>query len=69
MPNIESLITDLALILILGAIVTVLFKWLKQPVVLGNIEAGVLASRHFEYLPTVKTEAKIEFWAQVGIDV
>ena len=34
--NIESLITDLALILILGAVVTVLFKWLKQPVVWHN---------------------------------
>ena len=69
MPNIESLITDLALILILGAIVTVLFKWLKQPVVLGYIVAGFLASPHFEYLPTVTTEANIEFWAQLGIVV
>ena len=69
MPNIESLITDLALIFILGAIVTVLFKWLKQPDVLGYIVAGLLASPHFEYLPTVTTEANIEFWAQLGIVV
>lgn len=69
MFNIESLITDLALILILGAIVTVLFKWLKQPVVLGYIVAGFLASPHFEYLPSVTTEANIEFWAQIGIIV
>lgn len=67
--NIESLISDLALILILGAVVTVLFKWLKQPVVLGYIVAGFLASPHFEYLPSVTTEENIEFWAQIGIVV
>ncbi len=50
---IESLIRDLAFILILGAVVTVLFKWLRQPVVLGYIVAGFLASPHFEYLPSV----------------
>lgn len=67
--NIESLITDLALILLLGAVVTVLFKWLKQPVVLGYIVAGFLAGPHFEYLPSVATESNIEFWAQIGIIV
>ena len=66
---ITSLITDLALILILGAVVTILFKWIKQPVVLGYIVAGFLASPHFEYLPSVNTEENIEFWAQIGIVV
>lgn len=65
--NIESLITDLAFILLLGAFVTVLFKWIKQPVVLGYIVAGFLASPNFEPLPSVTTEANIEFWAQLGI--
>lgn len=65
--NIESLIQDLAFILLLGAIVTVLFKWIKQPVVLGYIVAGFLASPNFEPLPSVTTEANIEFWAQLGI--
>lgn len=66
---ITSLITDLAFILILGAIVTILFKWIKQPVVLGYIVAGFLASPHFEYLPSVNTAENIEFWAQIGIVV
>lgn len=66
---ITSLITDLAFILILGAAVTILFKWIKQPVVLGYIVAGFLASPHFEYLPSVNTEENIEFWAQIGIVV
>ena len=67
--NIEGLIGDLAFILILGAITTIVFKWLKQPVVLGYIVAGFLASPHFTYLPSVTTEANIDFWAQIGIIV
>lgn len=67
--NVENLVSDLAFILILGSIVTLLFKWLKQPVVLGYIVAGFLASPHFEYLPSVTTESNIEFWAQLGIVV
>ncbi|MGM9872139.1 MAG: cation:proton antiporter [Muribaculaceae bacterium] len=65
--SIESLIFDLAFILLLGAVVTVLFKWLRQPVVLGYIVAGFLASPNFTYLPSVTTEENIEFWAQIGI--
>ena len=56
---IESLIRDLAFILILGAVVTVLFKWLRQPVVLGYIVSGFLASPHFEYLQSGTTESNI----------
>lgn len=68
-PEIEGLISDLAFILLLGAIVTLLFKWIKQPVVLGYIVAGFLASPNFKPLPSVTTEANIEFWAQIGIVV
>lgn len=67
--SVEGLITDLAFILILGAVTTLLFKWLRQPVVLGYIVAGFLASPHFTYLPSVTTEANIDFWAQIGIIV
>lgn len=69
MNSIDSLISDLAFILLLGAIVTLLFKWIKQPVVLGYIVAGFLASPNFTPLPSVTTEANIEFWAQIGIIV
>lgn len=67
--HVEGLIADLALILVLGAIVTLIFKKLKQPVVLGYIVAGFLASPHFSYLPTIADEGNIEFWAQIGIIV
>ena len=65
----ESLISDLAFILLLGAVVTLLFKWIKQPVVLGYIVAGFLASPNFTPLPSVTTDENIEFWAQIGIIV
>lgn len=67
--HIEGLISDLAFLLLLGAGVTVLFKWIKQPVVLGYIVAGFLASPNFEYLPSVTTEENIHFWAEIGIVV
>ena len=67
--QINTLITDLALILTLGAAATIIFKLLKQPVVLGYIVAGFIASPHFAYSPSVGNEANIEFWAQLGIVV
>lgn len=65
----EGLIADLGWILILGAVVGLIFKKLKQPVVLGYILAGFLASPRFSYLPSITTLENIEFWAQVGIVV
>ncbi len=65
----NGLIADLAWILILGAIVTLLFKKLKQPVVLGYILAGFLASPKFEYLPSISNLENIQFWADLGIVV
>ncbi len=67
--QIQSLIYDLALILTLAAGASIIFKLLKQPVVLGYIVAGFIASPHFSLLPSVGNEANIEFWAQIGIIV
>lgn len=65
----NGLIGDLAWILLLGAIVTLLFKKLRQPVVLGYILAGFLASPKFVYLPSISNLGNIEFWADLGIVV
>ena len=65
----NGLIADLAWILLLGAIVTLLFKKLKQPVVLGYILAGFLVSPKFIYLPSISNMGNIEFWADLGIVV
>ncbi len=62
-----DLISDLALILVVAGIATVLFKRLKQPVVLGYIVAGFLVGPHFGYFPTVIDESNIHVWAELGV--
>ena len=45
------MIQDLALILIVAGIVTLLFRKLRQPLVLGYIVAGFFVGPHFLYCP------------------
>lgn len=66
---VNGLLSDLALVLLLAAVATLLCKHLKQPVVLGYIIAGFLASPNFVFLPSISTLSNIEVWAQVGIVV
>lgn len=62
------MIQDLALILIVAAFVTLLFKKLKQPVVLGYIVAGFLISDKMPYMPSVADESNaVEEWAEIGV--
>lgn len=61
------LISDLALILVSAGIVTILFKRLKQPLVLGYIVAGFLAGPHMPYIPTVTDQNSIHVWAEIGV--
>ena len=63
----SPLITDLALILILAGIVTIVFRRLGQPLVLGYIVAGFLAGPHMPYTPTVSDTASIETWSSIGV--
>ena len=67
MHSLPPLISDLALILIVAGLVTVLFKRLKQPLVLGYIVAGFLAGPHMPYLPTVEDQSSIETWSSIGV--
>lgn len=62
------MIQDLALILIVAAIVTLLFKKMKQPVVLGYIVAGFLVGDKMPYMPTVADQTNsVEEWAEIGV--
>ena len=61
------LVSDLALILISAGIMTLIFKKLKQPLVLGYIVAGFLIGPHFSFFPTVIEEAAISEWSEIGI--
>lgn len=67
MAEIPYLIKDLALILMVAGIVTIIFKKLKQPLVLGYIVAGFLVSPHMPYLVSVMDETDIKTWADIGV--
>src|SRR5437868_3936528 len=67
MIHLPGLITDLALILGAAALITLLFKKLKQPLVLGYLIAGFLVGPHFHLLPTVTDTKSIEVWAEIGV--
>lgn len=69
MEQIPTLIQDLALILAVAGLVTLVFKRLKQPLVLGYIVAGFIAGPHFSYTPSVQDTHSIEVWAQIGVIV
>jgi len=65
--HLPHLITDLALILGAAAITTLIFKRLKQPLVLGYIIAGLLVGPQIHLLPTVTDQASIKTWAEIGV--
>ncbi len=67
MSEIEPLIADLALILICAGVMTLIFKRLKQPLVLGYIVAGFIASPHFGLTPSVIDVASVHTWSDIGV--
>ncbi len=67
MIHLPALITDLAFILGSAALITLLFKKLKQPLVLGYLIAGFLVGPNFHLLPTVTDTGSIKVWAEIGV--
>jgi monovalent cation:H+ antiporter-2, CPA2 family len=67
MGHLPPLIQDLALILIAGAVTTLIFRKIKQPLVLGYIIAGFLVGPHFHMLPTVADTENIDTLAEIGV--
>ena len=65
--HLESLISDLGLILMTAGVAVLLFKSIKQPLVLGYLIAGFLAGNHFDFFPSVKEIKSVEVWAEIGI--
>lgn len=65
--HLEPLITDLGLILMTAGIAVLLFKKLKQPLVLGYLIAGFLAGNNFDFFPTIRDTKSVEVWAEIGI--
>ena len=67
MAELPTMIQDLALILIVAGIVTLVFKRLKQPLVLGYIVAGFLVSPHMPYTASVADAENVQLWADIGV--
>ncbi len=69
MIHLPPLITDLGLILGAAAVITLLFKKLKQPLVLGYLIAGFLVGPHFKMFPTIVEIESVNVWAEIGVIV
>lgn len=67
MLHLPELIKDLGLILGAAGVTTLVFKWLKQPVVLGYIIAGFLVGPHFHLFPTITEVKNINTWGEIGV--
>lgn len=61
------LVADLALIFISAGIITLIFRWLKQPIILGYIVAGFLVGPHFGLFPDVTSVGAVKQWSEIGI--
>ena len=67
MESLPALFMDLALILITAGVITVVFKWLKQPLVLGYILAGFFIGPYFKWFPVVTDPTSVRVWSDIGI--
>lgn len=67
MIHLPELIADLGLILAAAGVITLLFKKIKQPLVLGYILAGLLVGPHIEIIPTVSDHKSITIWGEIGV--
>ena len=67
MTHLPQLIKDLALILAAAGITTLIFKKLKQPMVLGYIIAGLFVGPNFKLFPTIIEMDSVKTWADIGV--
>ncbi len=65
--HLYPLISDLGLILMTAAVAVLLFKKIRQPLVLGYLIAGFLAGSHFDFFPSVQDNHSVEVWAEIGV--
>lgn len=67
MESLPAIFMDLAIILVAAGVITVVFKWLKQPLVLGYILAGFFIGPYFPWFPAITDAANIHVWSDIGI--
>lgn len=67
MSTLSPLFLDLAMILITAGVITIIFKWLKQPLVLGYIVAGFFIGPYFPWFPVVSDAKDVQVWSEIGV--
>ncbi|MBR4230013.1 MAG: cation:proton antiporter [Bacteroidales bacterium] len=67
MESLPAIFMDLALILVTAGVITVIFKWLKQPLVLGYILAGFFIGPYFKWFPVITDPTSVHVWSDIGI--
>jgi Kef-type K+ transport systems, membrane components len=67
MSELPAFFSDLALVFVTAGLTTVVFKWLKQPLVLGYIVAGFLIGPYFTYFPVISDSKSVEVWSEIGM--
>ena len=67
MSSLPPIFLDLAIILITAGVITVIFKWLKQPLVLGYIVAGFFIGPYFPWFPAITDDTDVHVWSDIGI--
>lgn len=65
--HLQPLISDLGLILMTAGVAVLIFKKIKQPLVLGYLIAGFLAGNHFDFFPSVTDIKSVEVWGEIGV--
>ena len=67
MTHLPTIINDLAMILLVAGVTTILFKKINQPLVLGYIVAGFITGPHFNFFPTITDKANVHAWSEIGV--
>jgi monovalent cation:H+ antiporter-2, CPA2 family len=67
MHGTEDFLHDLAVVMIVAGLVTIVFHLLKQPVVLGYIIAGVIIGPHTPPFPLIHDPKTINTLAELGV--
>lgn len=67
MNQLAPLIQDLGIILITAAVTSLIFKKLKQPLILGYMLAGLLIGPHAAFFPNVTDHENVQVWAEMGV--
>lgn len=67
MSHLPTIITDLAMILLVAGVTTILFKKINQPLVLGYIIAGFITGPNFTFFPTIADKVNVQAWSEIGV--